>query len=307
MIATVTLNPALDKTLIGSRLVMGDVNRMDEVKSIPGGKGINVAKVLAQYGYEVKALGFLGGYTGKYIGSLVESYGIKTAFTQVAGETRTSTNVISDDGYITELLEPGPFISKEEIDAFLSAYETEIKDCEMVVISGSAPQGVDAEMYAQMINAANKMGKKVLLDTSGNNLKKGMYARPYFMKPNIKELETLQGKKMQNLDDIKDAATEIVEWGVPHVMVSMGSKGIVYAYEENGEVMTSHIPAPKIKVINSVGSGDSAVAAFAMAQLDGLDPIATLKRCVAISCTNAISLENGVIDKEKAAEIEASL
>ena len=136
MITTVTLNPAIDKTITTSRLLPGQVNRGDSVKNIAGGKGINVTKVLRQYGSSVCALGFLGGYTGRFIEEYVEGLGAESAFTQIAGETRTSTNVLSMDGYVTEILEPGPVICEEEKERFLQTYTEKLAGSRFVVLSG---------------------------------------------------------------------------------------------------------------------------------------------------------------------------
>lgn len=307
MVATITLNPAVDKTLLSSRIILGSVNRMDDVKNIAGGKGINVAKVLKQYDYEVKTLGLVGGYNGQLIEDAVNDMGIKTAFTKVANETRTSINLITEDGYITEFLEPGPIISEPELERFKVDYLNEIKDVDVVVISGSSPRNVPAKFYAELITMANELGKKVILDTSGDPLKEGMLAKPYMMKPNMKELENLLGKRLRGMSELSDAAIEIVQQGVPNVMVSMGSKGILYAKQNADNIDVYYVPAPSIKVINTVGSGDSAVAAFVIATLQGLDDEETVKKCVAISAANAMSIENGIIDKDVADKLYENL
>ena len=307
MVATITLNPAVDKTLNASRVVMGTVNRMDSATNMAGGKGINVAKVLSQYDVKVKTLGFIGGYSGDIINDAVKKMGATPCFTRVSGDTRTSVNLITEDGYITEFLEPGPMIQPSELEEFYATYEKEIEDCKIVVISGSAPQGVGPEAYVKMIDLANSKGKKVMLDTSGDNLKKGMYARPFMMKPNLKELESLMGRRIQGIQEVTESALQIVEWGVPNVLVSMGSKGILYARDNDGKNEVYYVQAPSIRAVNSVGSGDSAVAAFVISYLQGLNPEETIKRCVAISAANACSLENGVISKEKAQELESGL
>lgn len=307
MVATITLNPAVDKTLTASRVIMGAVNRMDSATNIEGGKGINVAKVLRQYDVDVKTLGFIGGYSGEMIKDAVRNMGAIPSFTKVSGDTRTSVNLITEDGYITEFLEPGPMISDEELESFFDTYEREIEDCSIVVISGSAPQGVGPDAYVRMIETANAKGKKVMLDTSGDNLKKGMYARPFMMKPNMKELESLMGRRIHGMQEVAESAMQIVEWGVANVMVSMGNKGILYARDNNGRSEVYYVQAPSIHAVNSVGSGDSAVAAFVISILEGLSPEDTVKRCVAISAANACSLENGVISREKAEEFESSL
>lgn len=307
MIATVTLNPAVDKTLSVSRVILGNVNRMDEVHNMAGGKGINVAHVLKQFGYETKALGFVGGYTGEFIENSVEAMGVVNAFTHVAGNTRTSTNVIGEDGYITELLEPGPQISDNEKEEFLKSYKEQIKNCEMVILSGSAPRGINSDFYAELISAASSENVKILLDASGENLKSGMQAKPFMIKPNMMELQTLMGRKIQGMHEVCEAAVSLVKDGIPNVLVSMGSKGILYAKDENQSTGVYYVPAPRIRVVNSVGSGDCAVAAFAMSFLEGLNPEETVKRCVAVSVANALSLENGEIDKDRVEEIKKSI
>lgn len=307
MIATITLNPALDKTLRTSRVVQGTVNRIEEVVNVAGGKGINVAKVLKQYGYDAKALGFLGGYTGEYISDTVAKIGAINKFTAVEGQTRTSINVITEDGYVTEYLEPGPEISESEFNSFMETYKSEIKDCDIVIISGSAPKNIKPEVYAELITIAKEAGKKVLLDTSGENLKAGVKALPFMIKPNMKELETLMGKRVQGMQEVCEASTALVKMGIPNVLVSMGSKGILYSKEGPSGVIQFYVKAPSIRVVNSVGSGDSAVAAFAMAVLEGKNPEETLKKCVAVSVANALSIENGIIPLEKAKEIEETL
>lgn len=307
MIATITLNPAVDKTLNISRVVLGTVNRSYEAQNMAGGKGINVAKVLRLYDYDVTTLGFLGGYAGKMISDSVLSMGAISAFTPVAGETRTSINVISEDGYVTEFLEPGPQITKNEIVQFVFDYKKTIENCELVVISGSAPQGVSSDFYAELIETAQKMNKKVILDTSGECLKKGVEAHPFMIKPNLKELESLIGRRVQGMSEVEEAAIGLVKKGIPNVLVSMGSRGIVYAYEDEEGIGALYVHAPSVKVQNTVGSGDSAVAAFAMAIMEGLDKEATIKKCVAVSVANAMSMENGAIDKVVVKELEDTL
>ena len=310
MIATVTLNPAVDKTLHTSRVILGTVNRADGVNNMAGGKGINVAKVLKQYGYDVKTLGFLGGYNGTLIGDSVKNMGITDAFIRVEGETRTSINVIAEDGYITEFLEPGPVISEDEKERFLKSFKEEIRECEIVIICGSAPVGIEPEFYAKMINLAKEQGKKVFLDSSGESLRCGAKALPDMIKPNMRELETLMGRRIRGMQEVEEAASMIVGQGIPNVMVYMRSKGILYARENDKgqkEPELMYIQAPAIKVVNSVGSGDSAVAAYAMSVLEGRNPLDTLKHCVAVSAANAMSLENGSNPMEKVDEIEATL
>lgn len=303
MITTVTLNPAVDKTYETARLLLGQVNRMESIKNIAGGKGINVSKVLRQYDYEVKALGFMGGYTGRFIEDYAESIGIKCCFTYVQGETRSSINILSQDGYVTEVLEPGPVITGGELAEFLENFDREITDSSLVILSGSAPAGVPVSIYAELIERSKKQGKKVLLDSSGQFLKEGVQALPFMIKPNVKELEALVDKRLKNLEEIADAAVFLCRKGIEHVLVSMGEKGLLYA----GENKMLYVKAPKVKAVNTVGCGDSTVAAFAMACERGYGSEEMLKLCGGISAANASTLESAVIPKELAAELEKSI
>ena len=283
MIATVTLNPAVDKTYTCTGILPGQVNRMDSAKNLAGGKGINVAKVLRQYGYPVRTL---GGYSGKLIEDYVISIGAESLFTKVAGETRCSVNILSQDGYVTELLEPGPGILGEEFHRFLRDFEEGISDCELVALCGSVPESVPGGIYSDLIRWAKVKGKKVLLDTSGTFLKESVREAPFMAKPNLRELEFLTGRRLRDLDEVIEAALLVWEWGVPHVLVSMGEKGILYVRE--GEIL--RVRAPKVR-------------AFAMGYLQEMDAGALLRYCAGISAANAATLENGVIPTELAEKL----
>lgn len=296
MITTVTLNPAVDKTYSTAMLMPGQVNRMDSVKNIAGGKGINVAKVLRQYDYPVKAMGFIGGYTGAFIETVAGKLQMQCAFTHIEGETRTSINILGGDGYVTELLEPGPTILDEELQKFLKDYEKEIEDSSLVILSGSAPDQVPANIYRELIKLAERKNKKVLLDTSGDFLKEGAMERPFMIKPNIKELEIISGRRIRGLEECKEAAMSLHKEGISHVLVSMGAKGLLYVTD--GRVL--YAKAPKVKAVNTVGCGDCVVAAFAMGYEQNLKSDELLKLCVGISAANATTLENGIIPMDEA-------
>lgn len=303
MIATVTLNPAIDKTCKMARMMPGQVNRMDEIVSIPGGKGVNVTKILRQYGYEVMALGFVGGYTGRFIEERLKDMGARCHFTEIAEDTRCNLNVLSEDGYVTELLEPGPVISKEEFASFLAEYERALAGCELVILSGSVPKGVPENVYATLTEMADKAGVKVLLDTSGEPLKAGILAKPFMIKPNWKELEGLVGRKISDREEAASVALNFAEHGISHVMVSMGAKGLLYVHEK--EIL--YAKAPTVKAINTVACGDSVVASFAMSLINGESMKECLKQAAAISAANVTTMESAVIPKEVAAELYSKI
>lgn len=296
MITTVTLNPAVDKTYTAARLIPGQVNRMEGVKNLAGGKGINVTKVLRQFDYPVRALGFLGGYTGRFIEDFVAGTGAVCGFTHIQEETRSSMNILSNDGYVTEILEPGPGVSEAELIQFMADYRRAAEESSLIILSGSAPKEVDEDIYKRLTEIAGEAGKKVLLDTSGSFLKQGAEAIPFMIKPNLKELETLCGRKVRDIEDVIHAALQLNAWGIEHILVSMGYKGILYACDKK----ILYAKAPYVKAVNTVGCGDSVVAAFAISLMKQEGMEQTLRRCVAVSAANATTLESAVIPLDKA-------
>lgn len=299
MILTVTLNPAVDKTYTSGELITGHVNRMRTVMSIAGGKGINVTRVLRQYGYPVCATGFLGGYAGNFIEDYLRANQVYCRFIHVDGETRSNMNILADNGYVTEILEPGPKINEEQMQQFLTQYEKLLPESELVILSGSLAAGLPEDFYSVLIDKARMRGIKTLLDTSGESLRKGIEAKPYLIKPNQKELEYIIGHKLVNRNDVVEAALSIHASGVAHVIVSMGKKGLLSV--DGGKVFFAK--AAKIKVLNTVGCGDSVVASYAMSIMSRVRNEEALQRAAAISMANATTLISADIPKETADEL----
>ena len=303
MILTVTLNPAVDKTYTAGELIAGHVNRMRTVMSIAGGKGINVARVLRQYGHSVYAAGFLGGYTGDFIEDQLNREGIGCRFVRVEGDTRVNMNIISDNGYVTEILEPGPEISGEDLNRFFAGYDELMEECGLVVLSGSLAVGAPDDIYATLISKASDRGVRVILDTSGEALRKGIEAGPYMIKPNQRELEYIVGHKLVNRETVAHAALSIHEKGVEHVVVSMGKKGLLSV--SGNKVYFAK--AGKVEALNTVSCGDSVVASYAMSMLEGVSDEQALVRAAAISAANATTLKNADIPKEIVEELEKTM
>lgn len=304
MILTVTLNPAVDKTYTAGELIVGHVNRMRSAMSLAGGKGVNVTKVLRQYDFPVCATGFLGGYAGDFIEDYLKSRQVDCRFIRVEGETRSNMNILADNGYVTEILEPGPEIGEDHLQQFLRQYEAVLPDCELVVLSGSAARGLPDDIYPILIEKARMRGIKTMLDTSGDSLKGALTAKPYLIKPNLKELEYIVGHKLINRDAVVEAALEIHKSGIAHVIVSMGQKGLIsvssggYAYFAKAE---------KIRAVNTVGCGDCVVASYAMSILNGESKEETLRKAVAISAANATTLKSAEIPRDVANELYDSI
>ncbi|MCH5257591.1 MAG: 1-phosphofructokinase [Lachnospiraceae bacterium] len=300
MILTVTLNPAVDKTYTSGELITGHVNRMRTVMSIAGGKGINVTKVLRQYDYPVCATGFLGGYAGDFIEDYLKGEAVDCRFVRVEDETRSNMNILADNGYVTEILEPGPEISDEKLQQFLTQYKTLLSECELVVLSGSVARGLPDDIYAQLIKEAKSKGIRTILDTSGEPLKKGIDEKPYMIKPNQKELEYIVGHKLVKRDAVMDAALFIHKKGIEHVVVSMGKKGLLSV--SGGKVFFTK--AAKVTAINTVACGDSVVASYAMSILKNEGDEQALIDAAAISAANATTLVSADIPKDTAKELE---
>lgn len=291
MIVTVTLNPAVDKTCEIGRIMLGDVNRIRSTSSVAGGKGINVAKILRQFHLPCAAMGFIGGYSGRFIEDAMLKTGAECHFTRVKGNTRTNTNIIADDGYVTELLDPGPEISEKELENFMKEFEYCLEEGELFVLSGSAPSGVPLDIYSTLIERCKAEKRKVFLDTSGELLREGIKAKPYLIKPNKKELEYICGRKLADRDDIIQEARKLNEFGIEKVIVSLGSNGLLYV--DRKRVLFEQ--AKRVKTLNTVGCGDSVVASFAMSEIAGEDMELAMKKAIALSAANATTLDAAVI------------
>lgn len=294
MILTVSCNPAIDKTYNTSNVMIGQINRMRDLVSIPGGKAVNVTKVLRQFDAHVTATGFVGGYTGDFIEEELRNMGVNTSFTAIRGLTRSNMNIIGDDGYVTEILEPGPKILSFEREDFMDRFRELVKISEYVVLSGSLTEGLPEDFYAKLIKICNDHGAKAFLDASGEPLKRGIEAVPYCIKPNRRELEYAVGKKLSTEAEIIQAAYEYIKAGVVKVVVSMGDKGLLQITKTK---VIKAVP-PRIKKVNTVGCGDCVVAAMILGMIQGLNDEDTMKFAAGVSAANATTLESGMIPQD---------
>lgn len=298
-IMTVTLNPAVDKTYTTQRLIVGNVNRMRTAMNIAGGKGVNVTKILRQYGFEVAATGFLGGYSGRFIEEELEKRGAECRFIHVEGETRSNMNILADDGYVTEILEPGPTVSEQGRNRFLEQYDALLSECGLVVLSGSVAQGLEADIYEELVMRAADVSVPVYLDSSGESLRFGMRAKPQLIKPNWRELEYLMGHRLMNRAEIIESAELFRREGITRVIVSMGGKGLLSVTDKG----VLYAGAAKIVPVNTVGCGDSVVASYAMSYMMGESEEAAIVRACAVSAANATTLESADIPMETAEDL----
>jgi 1-phosphofructokinase len=261
-IITITLNPAIDKTVELDNLKTGEVNRLSSVRLDAGGKGINVSKVVKSLGGESKALGFLAGKNGEYIKGYLNSLEIENNFVFVNGETRTNMKIIDRvKNENTDINEPGNPISVEDLIELDERIFSEAKKDSIIVFSGSIPAGIPKNIYCTWIKKAKELGAKTILDADGELLREGVQAGPYLVKPNIHELEKFCNAKLENIEDIINAAKRFFEYGTQKIVVSLGGDGGLFIDKDN----IIHAKGLKVPVGSTVGAGDSMVAALAVA------------------------------------------
>ena len=297
-IYTVTLNPALDKTVRVPNFAVDQVNRITWLRQDAGGKGINVSKVIAKLGRESTAIAVLAGQTGQWIANALGENNIKVQAIAVPGETRTNLKVVdAENGTNTDINEPGPEVTDSVLEQALVDVISKTSAGDIVVLSGSLPRGASVDTYGHWTSTLRNAGLKVYLDADGAALSAGLEQKPYFTKPNDHELSAMLNRELTNVDEIAAAASEIVAGGIDTVCVSMGGNGAVYATSD--EVW--YAGPVKVKVGSTVGAGDSIVAAFAFADAQGLSTEDTLRLAMATGAANVMesgtqAAERSVVD-----------
>ena len=258
MIYTITLNPALDRTIWINATTPDDCNRIENEQMYAGGKGIDVSKVLTSFGVKNKALSFVGGFAGEELEGMLINEGIACDFVRISGGTRTNI-IINDMASSKQTLynAKGPEISAYELMQIIHKVE-DFESPDFVVVSGSLPGGVNPEIYRKIIEISKSKGAKVVLDTDGEALRVGLQGCPTIIKPNIHELSRISGQQLDTLDSIILVAKEMRVPGLDIILVSMGCCGMLMICDE-GQYLAR---PPEVEVKNTIGAGDSAVAGF---------------------------------------------
>ncbi len=286
MIVTVTLNPALDKTVRIDSLKPGGLNRIKSVTVDAGGKGVNVAKMAAVLGVECLATGFCGGDGGAMLISELDKLGLAHDFVKVNCNTRTNTKVLDDDYGITELNEAGVTVSEAEEKALEEKLLSYACDGSIFVLSGSTHANAKPKYYHDLIMLLKQKGAYVLFDADGDAFKNAITAVPDFIKPNNEELSSFCGKTNMTNDEMYRVCKDFIKDGIDFVALSMGKVGAAFITDDKAYFA----PAVDVEVSSTVGAGDSMVAAVACAKkLDlSLEDTAAL----AIACsTGAVTTE----------------
>ena len=297
MIYTVTLNPARDRSVVIENFAAGKVNRVLELRDDPGGKGINVSKVIRVLGGESVAMGILGGGTGEYIRNAVAEMGIAADFVFTDKETRTNIKISDPVNHETTDINEKGVISPEDAAGVLEKLLKRLVPGDSVVIAGKLDtRAVDLPLWISGIAAK---GARVYLDTEGEALKTGVKCAPYLIKPNDDELSQLLGRGLNGIEDIISAAKAIIaENGVHTVAVSLGSRGAVFVTEK--DVYAAE--AVRVEAVSTVGAGDTVMASLAYMDSIGADfkdacALAIAAGAAAVTCPGTSSPSKELIDE----------
>lgn len=304
MIRTVTLNPALDRSVSVPGLALDRVNRAASSRVDPGGKGINVSKVVKALGGRSLALGFLGGRAGDLLAQGLDDLGVAHNFTRIAGETRT--NLKLDDpanGTHTDINEAGPAVSPADLRRLEAALFEGAGPGDVFVLSGSAPAGVDSGIYAAWIRRARSIGALSLLDADGELLSRGLEAGPDLAKPNEDELGRLLGRKLEGRADLLEAARGLQAAGVGRIVVSLGSEGALFV-DAHGAYLAKGI---RVEAVSTVGAGDTMVAALALGLERGEGLEGMIAPAVGAATAAVLVAGSGACDPEVAARYAAQV
>ncbi len=299
-VLTVTLNPAIDKTVTVPNFSVGRDFREDAIFVCAGGKGLNVSRVLKCLRINNIATGFRGGPCGDHISQMLNEEGVRHDFCKVAGNTRTSLTVIDPSlNTITRVLERGPQITRKELKAFRKKFLSLLKHCRCVIFSGRNIPGAPDFFYADLITAAKRKKIITVLDSSGRPYELGLEKRPFMVKPNLAEVEQVEGKHILSVQKVKQAAFDFYRLGIQIVAVTMGSRGAVVF---DGKEMVLAKP-PRVKRRSPVGCGDAFIGGFIASRIRNESFVESVRMAVACGAANALSMNPGFIRPSAVREI----
>ncbi|MBD8070643.1 1-phosphofructokinase [Bacillus sp. PS06] len=286
MIYTCTLNPSVDHIVHVKEFELGSINRMSFDAKYPGGKGINVSRVLKRLGVESEALGFIGGFTGRFIDDVIKSEGISTNFIEVNGDSRINMKLTSDSTTETEINGQGPAITDQQFSQLVNQVES-LKSGDILVLAGSIPSSLPSNLYTQLSKIAVSRGAKVVVDISGKVLLDIVEQGPFFIKPNHHELGELFDVTIETAEEAIPYGKKLLELGAENVAISMAGKGALLITKDGVYQAT----VPKGTVKNSVGAGDSLVAGFLGAYSQNPDLVEAFRHGVASGSATAFALD----------------
>lgn len=266
MIYTVTFNPSLDYIFTVDNFRLGLTNRTTSELILPGGKGVNVSIVLKNLSYDSTALGFIAGFTGDEIERRLKEMGLSTDFIRIPeGISRINCKLKSVDG--TEINGMGPKIGKDQLDALMKRLDS-LQEGDILFLSGSIPASMPSDIYSRIMKMLDGRGIMTVVDATRDLLTNVLQYHPFLIKPNNHELGEIFGVELDTRDSVIPYAKKLQEQGARNVLVSMAGEGAVLVAEDGSEYQS---PAPKGKLVNGVGAGDSMVAGFVAGWLEKND------------------------------------
>ncbi|MBO0470521.1 1-phosphofructokinase [Enterococcus sp. DIV0242_7C1] len=282
MIYTVTLNPSIDYIVHVDDLKLGDLNRMTADFKLPGGKGINVSRILKRIQAESTALGFIGGFTGNFISDWLKKENIQTNFTTVEEDTRINIKLKSEKE--TEINGLGPTISNEEM-LELKQILGNVQSGDIVVLSGSTPASLRQGFYEELVQIIKEKEADFIIDTTGADLLNALPQAPLLVKPNNHELAELFDVEFQSVEDILPFGERLLQDGAKHAIISMAGDGALL-FTSDGIYQSNVLKRP---LKNSVGAGDSMIAGFVGTFVKNNDPVEAFKWGIACGSATAFS------------------
>lgn len=287
MIVTVTMNPAIDKTVDIGKFERGDLNRIKRVVIDAGGKGINVSRTIRELGGESIATGFVGGTSGTIIRQVLADLGLRTDFVDVKGETRINLKVVEETGEVTELNEPGPEVSKEQLKDLLNRLDGYANPDTLFVLAGSIPAGIPTDIYRKITEQVHQKGAKVLLDADGTLFSESLKGKPDMLKPNRSELERYyQMDYRASEQELISMGEKLLDHGASMAAISLGQMGAIFLTKEK----RYRCPGLRVKAHSTVGAGDALVAAMAYSWDEKLPLETCIRLCMGASAGAVTSI-----------------
>jgi 1-phosphofructokinase/tagatose 6-phosphate kinase len=307
VIVTVTLNAAIDRTLTVPNFQRGHRHRASASLTLPGGKGINVARALKALGVPVVATGLVGGGTGSRIIEALTAEAVLNDFVRIDGESRTSTAVVDPaGGAYTEINEWGPAVQSEELELLLEKLHYLSQGAELVVFAGSLPRDVPDGFYAEAIHDLARRHVPAVLDSDNEPMRLGVEAEPFLVSPNQAEAETLIGQELHDDDDFRLALEAIADLGARNVLLTT-DWGCVAALREEREPRRYKATAPPLDPVSTVGSGDVLLASYLAARHAGRSGEEALRAAVAAGAASTLELGAGRFDPRQAGRLQAGV
>lgn len=290
MIYTVTLNPSVDVILEVKNLNIGDKNHVSDEFTLPGGKALNVSRVLSQLKIPTVATGFIGGHQGKFIEEWLDKENIMTDFVNIEEESRTNIKLLLDNEETT-INSKGPNVSHYEVDELLY-YLSRVGEGDTIVMGGSVPQmeeKVDEDIYSRMVSIAKANGSQFIADIPAKYLPAVIKEGPILVKPNVEDLMEIFGTKIETIEDMDKYGKKIIEMGAQNAIVSYGKKGSMFFNKDGHSFISEEIHINEL--VNSVACRDAMIGGFIGTLVRSSDTIEAYKVAVAAATATAEVLD----------------